>query len=235
MQGIYFILNIVNHHLYVGSAKNFITRAQLHFNQLATGKHHSIYLQNAYNKYGRDNFKFAILELVPDREKLLKREQYWIDLLEPEYNIAKVAGSSLGIKRRPETLEKLRQSRLGAVRPQWVRDKISQNHKSKRWVTPPVYSEESRKKMSDSQKRLYADGYVHPRKGVKESIETVESKRQRVKKPILQYSLSGEFIKEWASALDAKQVLNIHNVNIGLCCNGKRKTAGGFIWKFKEN
>jgi hypothetical protein len=38
-------------------------------------------LQNAWNKYGEDNFYFSVLELVPDKDKLIEREQYWIDKL----------------------------------------------------------------------------------------------------------------------------------------------------------
>ena len=53
-------------------------------------------------------------------------------------------------------------------------------------------------------------------------------------KPILQYSKSGEFIKEWQSAVEVKLVLGIDNSHIMACCKGKRKSAGGFIWRYKE-
>jgi len=34
----------------------------------------------------------------PLRTALIEREQYYIDLLNPEYNILKIAGSRLGVK-----------------------------------------------------------------------------------------------------------------------------------------
>ena len=53
-------------------------------------------------------------------------------------------------------------------------------------------------------------------------------------KPILQYSLSGEFIREWDSGKSASEELNINSGHISECCKGKLKTCGGFIWKYKE-
>ena len=53
-------------------------------------------------------------------------------------------------------------------------------------------------------------------------------------KPILQYSKSGEFIREWKSAVEVKRVLGINNSHIIQCCKDKRKSAGGFIWRYKE-
>ena len=53
-------------------------------------------------------------------------------------------------------------------------------------------------------------------------------------KPILQYSKYGEFIKEWPSALEVKRVLGIANSHIIDCCKGRRKSAGGFVWRYKE-
>lgn len=54
-------------------------------------------------------------------------------------------------------------------------------------------------------------------------------------KAVLQYSIDGRFIKEWPSATDASLGLGKKIIaGIGMVCKGKRKTAGGFIWKYKE-
>lgn len=55
---------------------------------------------------------FIVLE-VCNPENCIEREQYYIDLLKPDMNVCKVAGSSLGVKRTDETKEKLRQIHLG--------------------------------------------------------------------------------------------------------------------------
>lgn len=53
-------------------------------------------------------------------------------------------------------------------------------------------------------------------------------------KPVLQYSKSGEFIKEWDSQIEAGKVLWIDNSSIAKCCKWKLKTVWGFrfiTWK----
>jgi hypothetical protein len=52
-------------------------------------------------------------------------------------------------------------------------------------------------------------------------------------KCVMQYDLEGNFIKEWVSCREAHRVLGIHYGSISLCCLGKGKTAGKFIWKYK--
>jgi hypothetical protein len=51
---------------------------------------------------------------------------------------------------------------------------------------------------------------------------------------IIQYSIDGEEIAEYKSSLAAQLETNIQSCNINRVCNGRRKTAGGFIWKFKN-
>lgn len=51
--------------------------------------------------------------------------------------------------------------------------------------------------------------------------------------PILQYSLDGEFLKEWESGKIASETLNINYCGINNCCKGRYKTSGNFIWKYK--
>jgi len=54
-------------------------------------------------KYGYSNFRLKILEYCAP-EDVLAREQYYIDLIKPEYNILSLAGSSLGYKHSAESL-----------------------------------------------------------------------------------------------------------------------------------
>lgn len=52
---------------------------------------------------------------------------------------------------------------------------------------------------------------------------------------ILQFTLEGNFIKEWNSISKAGYTLNIRTGDICKVCSGKRNSAGGFKWKYKEN
>ena len=53
--------------------------------------------------------------------------------------------------------------------------------------------------------------------------------------PVLQYSLTGEFIDEYDGMHDADRKTGISYKYISRCCLGQRKKTGGFIWKFKNN
>lgn len=108
--GIYAIHNLVNDKMYIGSAKNLITRKKNHIDKLNSIVHPNRHLQAAYNKYGKEFFLFKILEEVADVKSLINREQYWIDLALSEetglYNKRLIAESNLGMRFGPETSKK---------------------------------------------------------------------------------------------------------------------------------
>ena len=52
--------------------------------------------------------------------------------------------------------------------------------------------------------------------------------------PIIQFSLDGTLIREWPSLSEAGRQLGIHQQNIGQCCKGRLKHAGGFVWRYKD-
>ena len=59
-------------------------------------------------------------------------------------------------------------------------------------------------------------------------------KNQR--KPVIQMTLEGDFIKEWPSVWSVNYELGLDPGSIICVCKGtrKRKTCGGFRWKYKE-
>src|SRR5580704_1475195 len=69
-------------------------------------------IYKALIKYGYSNFKLDILEYC-DKSVLISREQFYIDNLNPRYNILKVAGSLTGFKHSEETIDSMRLSKLG--------------------------------------------------------------------------------------------------------------------------
>lgn len=70
----------------------------------------SIY--KALLKYGHSKFSLEILEYC-DLNSTIEREQYYIDLLKPKYNILKVAGSPLGYKHTQGAIAKISLTSLG--------------------------------------------------------------------------------------------------------------------------
>ena len=71
-------------------------------------------------------------------EDTIKREQHYLDLLKPEYNILKIAGSSFGYKHTETTLAKLR----GRTHSEETRSKLSKSR------IGTQLSEETRAKLS---------------------------------------------------------------------------------------
>lgn len=109
--GIYRIRHIASGKVYVGSAVDIADRWSAHRRALATG-FASRRLQNAWLKYGAEAFVFEVIENVSERERLLEREQFWIDELQAfddrhGYNIAPKAGSQLGVRFPPDVRERM--------------------------------------------------------------------------------------------------------------------------------
>jgi hypothetical protein len=56
----------------------------------------------------------------------------------------------------------------------------------------------------------------------------------KLTKAVIQYSKAGDLIKEWDSIREVENTLEINNTHISSTCKGNRKSAGGFIWKYKS-
>ena len=128
--GIYQIRNVLNNKRYIGSAAlSFKKRWRDHRRLLTTGKHHSRYLQRAWNKYGADAFVFEIL-LVCCPADCITYEQAFIDIFQCAdgtngYNVTPTAGSNRGLKMSAESCAKIAASKKGTVASAETRAKMS--------------------------------------------------------------------------------------------------------------
>ena len=64
------------------------------------------------------------------------------------------------------------------------------------------------------------------KKAVSKALKGVNAKK------ILQFTKSGEFIKEWPSMCEAERELGIARSSICKCCDCKLKSTGGYVWKY---
>ena len=101
--GVYLIRNIKNGKVYIGQTNNLKIRKQSHFSDLKANIHHNKHLQNAWNKYGAENFEFEVLEEC-SLEKLDEVEIYWIKYYE-SYNRKFGYNFELGGNNSPQTQE----------------------------------------------------------------------------------------------------------------------------------
>ncbi len=76
--GIYAIVNLVNKKSYVGRSVNINRRWWEHRNELKYNKHYNSYLQNAWNKYGEENFELLLLEEC-NKALHAEKEFMWIN------------------------------------------------------------------------------------------------------------------------------------------------------------
>ena len=168
----------------------------------------------AINKYGWDNIEHLILFKNLTHEEAEQKE---IELIKsfkannPQYGYNAESGGSTQKHLSGATKEKLRQANLGKKHSADTRKKISEGNKGKRHLT-----EEQLKKMRAGRKYQFA---------IWNKGKTVDSGKH-----VTQYTKDGVFVKEWINAHEAQQALGIpHIYNV---CNGKRKTAGGFVWRY---
>lgn len=133
MQGIYEIKNIINNKTYIGQSLDIKGRWKGHLQDLENNKHHNIHLQQSWNKHGKENFKFNILEEVKEENKLTSREQFWMDTknsLNPKlgYNIRE---AGIRGKHSKETRDKISKIVKEKMSDQTIREKISSALKGK--------------------------------------------------------------------------------------------------------
>jgi len=111
--GVYVIRNTRNQKQYIGSSANIKKRWGAHLSDLRCGQHSNQHLQRAFDKYGESAFIFSVLEDVEECAQLIPREQYYLDTLSPEYNIAPAAGSRLGCHHSAEARARMSAAHMG--------------------------------------------------------------------------------------------------------------------------
>jgi len=181
------------------------------------------------------NEPFYVGKGIPKRDKSkYGRNQYWHNIVNKNNGIfeSKILFEGLS---EEEALLKEREIELDLKNKGYILTNIIECG-VKAGTTGMKHSEESKRKISEGLK-----GHISPNKGKKMSKESSEKKSKSMmgvmNKPILQYDLQNNLIKEWPSISEAYLSLNkkITNGCINLACKGKIKTAFGYKWKYKNN
>lgn len=95
---------------------------------------------------------------------------------------------------------------------------------------PQVNHKDENKKNNNASNLEWCDNSYNHDYGTR-----IERCAAKLKKKVVQYSLSGVFIAEYDGVRDAAKANGFKaNSSISECCVGKRQTAYGYIWKYKE-
>lgn len=87
LTGVYLITNKLNGKQYVGASVRINNRISNHMNRDAKRYLHHPFYEDV-RLYGSEGFSFEVLEIC-EKDKLLEREQFWYDVLKPEYNLVR--------------------------------------------------------------------------------------------------------------------------------------------------
>lgn len=214
MTGIYCIENLINGKKYIGQAVDIAARWRHHRCLLDKGKHHSIALQRAWNKYSDNNFKFYVLEEC-EAESLSDCEIKWIkqlDTYKHGYNMTAGGEGQLGRPQTPEQRKHLSEINMGPLNP---------NYGLKR-------SLETRQKMSiamSHKRKPLSD--AHKQK-ISEQCKNVDHSSQN--KAVL-WIEQGMIYK---SLSEAAEMTGYSISGISKVCLGKRRTIHNQHFIFKE-
>ncbi len=155
--GIYKIQNKVDNKTYIGKSSDIYTRWYNHKNKLKSGSHENSYLQNAWNKYGAENFLFEVLEISERSDHLPILESYWISYLDClnrqfGYNIESVSPNTFQKTISEETRSKLSLAGKGRTHSDITKRKMSNALMGNtRWLGKR-HTDDTKNKISKAQK-----------------------------------------------------------------------------------
>lgn len=187
-------------------------------------------------------------------------EQYWIEQFRQwGFNLTNISigGTNNNYKRSIETKQKMRVSKLGTKLSEDQKDRISQSVRQK-YKDNPGYNRSGNnikkiidrdfiyslyitdnlsiptisKKTGLSQRKIYDTLKEYDIEKPKEIWQGQCASKSR--KVVIQYDLKGKLVKEWNCLSDIAKELGFKS-NIANCCRGIGVSAGGYIWRYKDN
>lgn len=228
--GIYCFTNLINNRQYVGASNNIKRRYSEHISPKRKNLPFAIY--KAFKKYGIENFKFEVLEIVEDCNILFQKEIYWIAKLKPRYNHNKGGLGNVGFSLKDSVKQKL--SDLG--KQQWQNKSEEQKQSIiKNNLTGPKedYKMPEEQKQRLRELRVGKKWTEATRKKVS-ATQKISMKGNMNGNKKISSMINGIIVKTYNSLVEASKDINRHPSTITGVLKGKKKHAGGFEWKYEN-
>lgn len=196
---------------YVGKTKQTIKRrVSWHINAAKKNKEGWVYnwIRQVLNR--GENIESIELESINCEigTEWVEREIYWISEM----------------KHRGHNLTNCTDGGDGSLGYKQPRELVEKRAEKIRGIARP---EEVKKKISESNKG---------KQKTEEHCKNISKKITELQgKPVYQYDLEGNFIKEWESGASAAKFYNVDRTSLYRCCQGKFKKSAGFVWKYKKD
>lgn len=211
---VYMHENKINHKRYIGITCQKPTQ------RWRGGKGYKIGLfKKAIDKYGWDNFNHIVLYEHLTKEEACLKEQELIKQYNTMnnnygYNLCEGGNLTLGYHHTKNSKLKMSKSKKGMY------DGKNNPMYGKNGILAPMYG----KHLTEEHKRKISEA----KKG-KANYHT-----KTLYKKVDQYDLDGNFIKTWESISSIEKELDIKGTHISRVCRGKRKTTGGYVFKYHQ-
>lgn len=231
---IYKIVNDVNDKIYIGQTTTTLKqRMNSHLYQSRKNKSNSV-LYSAIQKYGEDHFSIISIQSYTAESKnelvniLNKEEIYYIhefnSLLPNGYNLSHGGGQFSVTHSFPVCAYDIN-GNLIAEYPTATAAAIDVNGSLSNIL------------LCCNGKLRYANHYIWRFKDDAFNLYMVDVDSTQIsngrKRPVNQYSLSGEFLKQYGSITEAASVYGVPSA-INYCCLHRSKSAYGYIWCYSD-
>ena len=217
--GIYKIQNLINGLLYIGQSINIEERIKKH-----RYSKDNTYLHRAIQKYGWKNFSTEIIEQC-DSKELNEKQIYWIeyyDSITPNgYNMIPGGSNGAGLAKGKQIEQYSLSGQFIKIYPSANQAGLQNNINTSNIIS------------CCNQKRNQAGLFQWKWKNSNKKIVSIEGNYYN--DTILQYSLQGQFLKQYQSLEEVCQLFNISKSLLSNVCKGKQLTAVGFQWKYKHS
>ena len=219
---IYKVTNLINQKIYIGQTQRAMSSRWKEHIQKAFYENKT-YFQHAIVSYGPDNFKIEKIDEAQSKEELNKLEKYYIakfDSMNPlkGYNLA--PGGECGM------VTSVCQLDLDGKLIQKFESIAEASQKvGLKAETPIVACCKNKYSTSAGYQWCYTKD-LSDRLGKKAKV------KKQTNIPVKQYDLNGNFIKQWECIKLAGETLSINPSKISAVCRGKRKSTGGYVWKY---